>query len=117
MEELLHRLAPSLLQEREMEERLHRLALSLLQERKMEEWLHRLAPILLFKIVFIFQILAQCINRCLPNFISDFVFQRLTVEDIALFLLILYIIHNVLYLYLVNVFKILTHFQFGGEGD
>jgi hypothetical protein len=83
----------------------------------MEERLHRLAPILLFKIVFIFQILAQCINRCLPNFISDFVFQRLTVEDIALFLLILYIIHNVLYLYLVNVFKIFTHFQFGGGGD
>jgi hypothetical protein len=38
MEERLHRLALSLLQERKMEERLYRLAPSLLQERKMEEW-------------------------------------------------------------------------------
>jgi hypothetical protein len=34
MEERLHHLAPSLLQEREMEELLHRLAPSLLQERE-----------------------------------------------------------------------------------
>jgi PHP family Zn ribbon phosphoesterase len=32
---------------REMEERLHHLAPSLLQEREMEEWLHHLAPSLL----------------------------------------------------------------------
>jgi hypothetical protein len=37
MEERLHRLAPSLLQEREMKERLHRLVPSLLQERKTEK--------------------------------------------------------------------------------